>query len=78
MTRVAVEFTTNEADYSIMSNAQVETYGKTGVEMEALTAVQIGLLTIYDMCKAIDRGMTITDVRVMEKLGGKSGQWKVE
>ena len=78
MTRVAVEFTTNEADYSIMSNAQVETYGKTGVEMEALTAVQIGLLTIYDMCKAIDRGMTITDVRVMEKLGGKSGHWKTE
>ena len=78
MTRVAVEFTTNEADYSIMSNAQVETYGKTGVEMEALTAVQIGLLTIYNMCKAIDRGMTITDVRVMEKLGGKSGHWKTE
>jgi cyclic pyranopterin phosphate synthase len=46
--------------------------------MEALTAVQIGLLTIYDMCKAIDRGMTITDVRVMEKLGGKSGHWKSE
>jgi cyclic pyranopterin monophosphate synthase len=61
-----------------MCNAQVETYGKTGVEMEALTAVQIGLLTIYDMCKAIDRGMTITDVRVMEKQGGKSGHWKVE
>ena len=78
MTRVAVEFTTNEADYSIMSNAQVETYGKTGVEMEALTAVQIELLTIYDMCTAIDRGMTITDVRVMEKLGGKSGHWKTE
>ena len=73
-----VEFTTNEADSSIMCNAQVETYGKTGVEMEALTAVQIGLLTIYDMCKAIDRGMTITDVRVMEKLGGKSGHWKTE
>ena len=78
MTRVAVEFTTNEADSSIMCNAQVENYGKTGVEMEALTAVQIGLLTIYDMCKAIDRGMTITDVRVMEKLGGKSGHWKTE
>jgi cyclic pyranopterin phosphate synthase len=61
-----------------MCNAQVETYGKTGVEMEALTAVQIGLLTIYDMCKAIDRGMTITEVRVMEKQGGKSGHWKVE
>jgi cyclic pyranopterin phosphate synthase len=78
LTRVAVEFTTNEADSSIMCNAQVETYGKTGVEMEALTAVQIGLLTIYDMCKAIDRGMTITEVRVMEKLVGKSGHWKSE
>jgi cyclic pyranopterin monophosphate synthase len=78
LTRVAVEFTTNDADSSIMCNAQVETYGKTGVEMEALTAVQIGLLTIYDMCKAIDRGMTITEVRVMEKLGGKSGHWKSE
>ncbi len=78
LTRVAVEFTTNDAESSIMCNAQVETYGKTGVEMEALTAVQIGLLTIYDMCKAIDRGMTITDVRVMEKQGGKSGHWKVE
>ena len=78
LTRVAVEFTTNEVESSIMCNAQVETYGKTGVEMEALTAVQIGLLTIYDMCKAIDRGMTITEVRVMEKLGGKSGHWKSE
>ena len=78
LTRVAVEFTIDEADSSVMCNAQVETYGKTGVEMEALTAVQIGLLTIYDMCKAIDRGMVITDVKVMEKLGGKSGHWKVE
>jgi cyclic pyranopterin phosphate synthase len=78
LTRVAVEFTTDEADASVMCNAQVETYGKTGVEMEALTAVQIGLLTIYDMCKAIDRGMVISDVRVMEKLGGKSGHWKTE
>jgi cyclic pyranopterin phosphate synthase len=49
--------------------------GKTGVEMEALTAVQIGLLTIYDMCKAVDRGMVMTDVRVLEKHGGKSGDW---
>jgi cyclic pyranopterin phosphate synthase len=55
--------------------AQVETYGKTGVEMEALTAVQVGLLTIYDMCKAVDRGMVMTNVRVMEKHGGKSGDW---
>ncbi len=78
LTRVAVEFTINEADDSIMCNAQVETYGKTGVEMEALTAVQVGLLTIYDMCKAVDRGMVMSDIRVMEKQGGKSGHWKVE
>jgi cyclic pyranopterin phosphate synthase len=55
--------------------AQVETVGKTGVEMEALTAVQVGLLTIYDMCKAADRGMVMTNVRVLEKHGGKSGDW---
>ena len=54
---------------------QVETFGRTGVEMEALTAVQMGLLTVYDMCKAVDRGMVITDVKVMEKHGGKSGDW---
>lgn len=78
LTRVAVEFTINEADSSIMCNAQVETIGKTGVEMEALTAVQVGLLTIYDMCKAIDRGMVMSDIKVMEKHGGKSGSWKVE
>jgi cyclic pyranopterin phosphate synthase len=58
-------------------SATVETVGPTGVEMEALTAVQIALLTIYDMCKAIDRGMTITDVKVLEKHGGKSGSWVV-
>jgi cyclic pyranopterin monophosphate synthase len=55
--------------------AQVENVGKTGVEMEALTAVQVGLLTIYDMCKAADRGMVMTNVRVLEKHGGKSGDW---
>jgi len=54
---------------------RVETVGRTGVEMEALTAVQIGLLTIYDMCKAVDRGMTINNVHVQEKRGGKSGDW---
>jgi len=58
--------------------AQVETIGKTGVEMEALTAVQVGLLTVYDMCKAVDHGMVMTDVRVMEKHGGKSGNWTAE
>jgi cyclic pyranopterin phosphate synthase len=62
----------------VYCTAQVETVGQTGVEMEALTAVQIGLLTIYDMCKAVDRGMVMTDIRVMEKHGGKSGDWSAE
>ena len=52
-----------------------ETYGKTGVEMEALTAVEVGLLTIYDMCKAIDRGMVLSDIRLLDKAGGKSRHW---
>lgn len=76
LTRVAVDFTTDEASSAVHCRAQVETYGKTGVEMEALTAVQIGLLTVFDMCKAVDRGMTMTDIRVTEKAGGKSGDWK--
>ena len=82
LTRVAVEFSIAHMDADgfdgVRCTAAAETVGPTGVEMEALTAVQIGLLTIYDMCKAIDRGMTITEVRVMEKLGGKSGHWKSE
>jgi cyclic pyranopterin phosphate synthase len=75
ITRVAVEFQIEPHASSVTCTAQVETIGKTGVEMEALTAVQIGLLTIYDMCKAVDRGMVMTDVRVLEKHGGKSGAW---
>ncbi|HCY64639.1 MAG TPA: cyclic pyranopterin monophosphate synthase MoaC [Oxalobacteraceae bacterium] len=75
LTRVAVEFEVDAADSSVTCTAQVETYGKTGVEMEALTAVQVGLLTIYDMCKAVDRGMVMGDVRVLEKRGGKSGDY---
>ncbi len=75
LTHVAVEFHIDAAQSSVACTAHVETTGKTGVEMEALTAVQIGLLTIYDMCKAVDRGMVITDVRVLEKHGGKSGDW---
>lgn len=75
LTRVAVDFELNEADSSVRCVATCETYGKTGVEMEALTAVQIGLLTIYDMCKAVDRFMRIGDVRLLEKDGGKSGHW---
>jgi cyclic pyranopterin phosphate synthase len=75
LTRVTVDFTTDEAASSVHCTAQVETYGKTGVEMEALTAVQVGLLTVYDMCKAVDRGMVMSNIRVMEKHGGKSGDW---
>jgi len=75
LTRVAVDFSIDPAQSSVNCTAQVETFGKTGVEMEALTAVQIGLLTIYDMCKAVDRGMVMMDVRVLEKQGGKSGDW---
>jgi cyclic pyranopterin phosphate synthase len=75
LTRVAVEFQTDAAASAVNCQATVETVGPTGVEMEALTAVQVALLTIYDMCKAIDRGMTITDVKVLQKLGGKTGSW---
>ncbi len=75
ITRVAVEFDIDAARNSVHCRAQVETVGQTGVEMEALMAVQVGLLTIYDMCKAVDRGMVMTDVRVLEKHGGKSGDW---
>jgi cyclic pyranopterin phosphate synthase len=70
-----VEFELNEAGHSVRCTVRAETRGQTGVEMEALTAVQVGLLTIYDMCKAVDRGMVIGDVRLMEKRGGKSGDW---
>lgn len=75
LTRVAVEFEIDAAASAVHCTATAETVGLTGVEMEALTAVQVALLTIYDMCKAVDRGMTITDVRLMEKHGGKSGDW---
>jgi cyclic pyranopterin phosphate synthase len=61
-----------------MCTASCETTGQTGVEMEALTAVSVGLLTIYDMCKAADRGMTISNVKLLEKHGGKSGDWVSE
>ena len=75
LTRVALEFLPDAANVSVTCRATVETVGPTGVEMEALTAVQVALLTIYDMCKAVDRGMTITDVRVLQKHGGKSGSF---
>lgn len=75
ITRVAVEFRLDVEAGRVDCEAQVETHGRTGVEMEALTAVQVGLLTVYDMCKAADRGMVIDGVRVLEKRGGKSGDW---
>ena len=83
LTRVAVAFAMVDRDAEantdtvpqVTCTATVETVGPTGVEMEALTAVQVALLTIYDMCKAVDRGMRITDVHVLEKHGGKSGSW---
>ena len=80
LTRVAVEFEVlSEANIpTIVCKATAETVGPTGVEMEALTAVQVALLTIYDMCKAADRGMTITDVKLLAKQGGKSGHWVAE
>lgn len=78
LTRVAVDFAVEEADHSIVCTATVETLGRTGVEMEALTAVNIGLLTIYDMVKAADKGMVISDVQLERKEGGKSGLWTRE
>ncbi|WP_290871388.1 cyclic pyranopterin monophosphate synthase MoaC [Aquabacterium sp.] len=75
LSKVAVAFEVDEADPSVRCEVTVHTVGPTGVEMEALTAVQIGLLTIYDMCKAAEKGMTITDVGLLEKQGGKSGHW---
>jgi cyclic pyranopterin monophosphate synthase len=78
ITRVAVEFEIDAAASAVRCTAQVETFGRTGVEMEALTAVQIGLLTVYDMCKAADRGMVMEGIRVLEKRGGKSGAWVAE
>lgn len=75
ITRVAVDFELDTAAATVTCSVQVETLGRTGVEMEALTAVQVGLLTIYDMCKAADRGMVMGGIRVLEKRGGKSGEW---
>jgi cyclic pyranopterin phosphate synthase len=75
LTRVAVEFAIDDAANAVDCTATVETFGRTGVEMEALTAVTVGLLTIYDMCKAVDRGMRLDAVRLLEKTGGRSGHW---
>lgn len=76
LTRVTVELQPLVEKNAVQVQATVETHGRTGVEMEALTAVQVALLTIYDMCKAMDRAMTMGDIRLLEKRGGKSGDWR--
>jgi cyclic pyranopterin monophosphate synthase len=75
LTRVAVEFSIDREGVAVECRATVETLGRTGVEMESLTAASVGLLTIYDMCKAVDRGMHIENLRLLEKKGGRSGHW---
>ena len=75
LSRVAVDFSLQPDENAITCTATVQTVGQTGVEMEALTAVQVGLLTIYDMCKAADKTMVMQDIRVLEQHGGKSGRW---
>ena len=76
LTHLTVDFKISEATNSVTCTTIAQTVGQTGVEMEALTGVQVALLTIYDMCKAVDRGMTISEVKLLEKSGGKSGDWK--
>ena len=76
LTAVDIELTTDEKRSAVYCRATVRTRAQTGVEMEALTAVEIALLTIYDMCKAVDRGMTLTDIGLVSKSGGKSGEWR--
>lgn len=76
LTHVSIELTSNAESNSVYCISTVKTRGQTGVEMEALCATQVALLTIYDMCKAVDRGMSIEQVRLLEKAGGKSGHWQ--
>lgn len=78
LTHVDIALEPRSRDEAIRCQATVRTRGRTGVEMEALTAVQIALLTIYDMCKAVDRGMSIEGVRLLEKTGGRSGHWRLQ
>ncbi|QWD93050.1 cyclic pyranopterin monophosphate synthase MoaC [Polynucleobacter asymbioticus] len=78
LTHLSLEFGSDPKENAINCTVQAETTGPTGVEMEALTAVQIALLTIYDMCKAVDRGMVMGDIRLLAKSGGKTGDWKSE
>jgi cyclic pyranopterin phosphate synthase len=78
LTHVNVDFEIEADQNRVICTALTKTIGQTGVEMEALTAVQVALLTIYDMCKAVDRGMVMSDIKLLEKSGGKSGDWKSE
>ena len=78
LTHVSLDFLLDQKIHNITCQVKAETTGQTGVEMEALTAVQVALLTIYDMCKAVDRGMVMSDVKLLEKSGGKSGEWKAK
>jgi len=78
LTKVSLDLTAEPETSSVHCQARAETRGQTGVEMEALCAVQVALLTVYDMCKAVDRGMEIDKVRLLEKAGGKSGHWRRE
>ncbi len=76
LTKINIDLTPETETHSVYCQSRVETRGQTGVEMEALCATQVALLTIYDMCKAVDRGMSIDQVRLLEKSGGKSGLWQ--
>jgi len=78
LTRVEVEFSLDQDNSAVECTVTTETFGRTGVEMEALAAVGAALLTIYDMCKAADRGMVIGNIRLLEKLGGHSGHWQAK
>lgn len=78
LTKVGVEFEIDDTNNRVSCTVTTQTTGQTGVEMEALTAVQVGLLTIYDMCKAVDRGMVMSEIKLLEKSGGKSGDWQAQ
>jgi len=78
LTKVGVEFNIDEPNSTVQCTVTAETVGRTGVEMEALTATSVALLTIYDMCKAVDRGMVIAEIKLLEKQGGKSGHWAAD
>ena len=78
LTKVSIDFTLDTDHSAVHCEVTARTTGQTGVEMEALTAVSVALLTIYDMCKAVDRGMRIGDIRLLEKTGGKSGHWQAD